>query len=163
MVDTLVELPLGEAIDASTTLLQQTHQILPVSTQLLERLRQNLDDEIGARQILKVLVAYGAPNPALTDQLLELLDISECPREVIETVAALAGNKQHELEKIIVAFQEFMRSAEEDLWLSIIGPYQNSSYHQKNYEIKFLNWLRNHWRLSRRKTFRLSSVPFSIL
>ena len=121
MVDTLVELPLGEANDASTTLLQQTHQILPVSTQLLERLRQNLDDEIGARQILKVLVAYGAPNPALTDQLLELLDISECPREVIETVAALAGNKQHELEKIIVAFQEFMRSAEEDLWLSIIG------------------------------------------
>ena len=107
-MDKLVELPLNQAIDVATTLLQETNAVLPVSTQMLERLRLNLDDEMGMKRILKMLIMYGAPSPILTDQLLELLQISEYPKSIIECTAALAGNNEKNLEKIIMSFQDFM-------------------------------------------------------
>ena len=121
-MDKLVELPLNQAIDVATTLLQETNAVLPVSTQMLERLRLNLDDEMGMKRILKMLIMYGAPSPILTDQLLELLQISEYPKSIIECTAALAGNNEKNLEKIIMSFQDFIHSAGDgDLWLNIIG------------------------------------------
>ena len=121
-MDKLVELPLNQALDLATTLLQETNALLPVSTQMLERLRLNLEEEEGTKRILKVLIMYGTPNHALTDQLLQLLAISEYPSSIIECVAALAGNDEKNVEKIIIAFQDFILSAcDSELWLNIVG------------------------------------------
>ena len=135
-MERLVELPLAQALDIASSLLQESDTVLPVATNMLERLRQGIDDEHGAEKVLKVLALYGSSHSSITDQLLELLTFCEYPKLIIDALTALTGNEEEEVHKVTVAYKTFL-STEGSLWLPILGSLAELELPERSKKIGF--------------------------
>ena len=136
MTARLVELPLPQALDVSASLLQESDAVLPVATQMLERIRQGLDDEDGAKKILRVLSLYGSPHAVITDQLLELLSFCEYPVLIIEALTSLTGKEEEEVHKVVMSYRDYL-SSEGTHWLPILGSLSEMQLPEQSRKIGF--------------------------
>ena len=136
MTARLVELPLPQALDVSASLLQESDAVLPVATQMLERIRQGLDDEDGAKKILRVLSLYGSPHAVITDQLLELLSFCEYPVLIIEALTSLTGKEEEEVHKVVTSYRDYL-SSEGTHWLPILGSLSEMQLPEQSRKIGF--------------------------
>jgi hypothetical protein len=87
----LLNMSLDDAITILTPQLRNVVKSPIAATQLLERLRLDMEDEVGTRKLVRSLqrLMPSPPHPTVVEQLLEMLPMLSHPSPVIEEIAKL--------------------------------------------------------------------------
>jgi hypothetical protein len=89
--NSILNMSLDDAIIILTPQLRNVVKSPLAATQLLERLRLDMEDEVGTRKLVRSLqrLMPSPPHPTVVEQLLEMLPMLSHPSPVIEEIAKL--------------------------------------------------------------------------
>jgi len=110
----------NDSIIFAMPLLKEESTSLAAATALLERLRMDLEDEHGTKKILSAICYHAVRHFAITEQVLQLLQVTSCPKIVVEFIPQLVGNDFLEISKVVHEFASLLRT-DRTLLVPIIG------------------------------------------
>lgn len=83
-------MPVNQLLSVAPSLLQSGETQLEVVSYLLDRLLIGVENERDTKLILRMIATYSAPNPRITEQLVELLSVSEYPLAIVDKMSQVS-------------------------------------------------------------------------
>ena len=106
--DYLIEAPLDDVLEILVPHLSSSDRRLQSATLLLERIRSDIDNDQGIKQILRSIALHSEPHPIVTEQVVQLLYVVDSPEIVIDVLAQIVGTTAKEVEFVIEQYKDLL-------------------------------------------------------